>query len=451
MDDPLRPGLLLGGRYRLEARVGDGGMASVWRAFDGVLSRPVAVKVPRADGLPLDGPGRSARRLRREATAAARLTHPGITGVYDYGEAEMPSGGRLPYVVMELLDGETLAARLARGPLEPREAAAVGAQIARALAAAHAAGVVHRDVKPANVMLTPSGVKVVDFGLAFGARPADAPASRAPGGAVLGTPAYVAPELLRGDDPTPAADVYALGVLLGEALPSPVPDGLSALVDRCLDADPARRPSAEEAGEILAAAGGLAPLTSGFAASQPPADAETGVIDRPPNPTRILDEPPPAGASRRPLIIGAGIAAVVLAVTGLIAALPAERKPAASSSPAPPRTFAPAEPSCAVAYAVTGQWPGGFQAQVRITNLGKQALADWRLAWTFSRGERITQIWNGTQQQSGADVTVTPADYDRSIAPNGSVDFGFLGTARSSAPEPRPESFAMNGSPCRQA
>ncbi|WP_407920896.1 protein kinase domain-containing protein, partial [Actinomadura logoneensis] len=128
MDDPLRPGLLLGGRYRLEARVGDGGMASVWRAFDGVLSRPVAVKVPRADG-----PGRSARRLRREATAAARLTHPGIIGVHDYGEADVPGGGRVPYVVMELLDGETLAARLARGPLPAREAASVGAQVARAL------------------------------------------------------------------------------------------------------------------------------------------------------------------------------------------------------------------------------------------------------------------------------------------------------------------------------
>ncbi|RFU42140.1 serine/threonine protein kinase, partial [Actinomadura logoneensis] len=103
-------------------------MASVWRAFDGVLSRPVAVKVPRADG-----PGRSARRLRREATAAARLTHPGIIGVHDYGEADVPGGGRVPYVVMELLDGETLAARLARGPLPAREAASVGAQVARAL------------------------------------------------------------------------------------------------------------------------------------------------------------------------------------------------------------------------------------------------------------------------------------------------------------------------------
>nr|WP_281174967.1 cellulose binding domain-containing protein [Actinomadura oligospora] len=442
---------MLGGRYRLEARVGDGGMATVWRAFDGVLSRPVAVKVPRADG-----PGRSARRLRREATAAARLNHPGITGVHDYGEAELPGGGRLPYVVMELLDGETLAARLARGPLPPREAAAVGAQIARALAAAHAAGVVHRDVKPANVVLTPSGVKVVDFGLAFGARTAD--------GALLGTPAYLAPELLAGADPAPASDVHALGVLLRETLPPPVPSGLGELVEHCLDADPGRRPSAAEAGEILADAAHLPPIPSPSAPGPDPggADEPTGVIgDRPApaNPTRVLDDPapPPADSetSRRTLLIGGGAAVALLVVLVLLAALSDGGRPGASPAPAAHATTAPpstpAETTCAVAYAVTGRWPGGFQASVRITNLGTRALDGWRLSWTFGRDERITQIWNGTQRQSGADVTVTAADYDRGVPPRGSVGFGFLGTASGGDPEPRPDAFNLDGTPCRQA
>ncbi|MWK37740.1 protein kinase [Actinomadura sp. J1-007] len=186
----IAPGDSLGERYRLVALLGDGGMAAVWRADDLVLDRPVAVKVPRGGGA-----GEPAPRLRREAKAAAGLTHPGITGVYDYGEQELPGGGRLPYVVMELLAGESLAARLARGPLPWRETAAVCARVADALAAAHAAGVVHRDVKPANVFLTPTGVKVLDFGIAF-----TGPSERGP---LLGTPAYVAPSSSRAPPPPP--------------------------------------------------------------------------------------------------------------------------------------------------------------------------------------------------------------------------------------------------------
>ncbi|MEV4256045.1 cellulose binding domain-containing protein, partial [Spirillospora sp. NPDC049652] len=189
------------------------------------------------------------------------------------------------------------------------------------------------------------------------------------------------------------------------------------------------------------------------------------------NPTRILDEPLPAtpagGSARRPLLIGGGAAAVLLLVFLLVAALSDDRKPAAAHTPAPsgrpttgpspaasattPSPSTPARPACAVAYAVTGQWPGGFQAQVRITNLGTSELDGWRLSWTFGRGERITQLWNGAREQSGADVTVIAADYNRRIAPHGTAEFGFLGTASGSAPEPRPDAFTLDGTPCRQA
>ncbi|MEU9843575.1 serine/threonine-protein kinase, partial [Actinomadura sp. NPDC048032] len=186
MPEIIAPGERLGGRYRIERPLGSGGMATVWRAVDTVLDRAVAVKVPK-DG----GPEEFSRRLRQEAQAVAALTHPGVTGVYDYGEHRVGSEGapwreprRIPYVVMELLDGESLAVRLARGPLPWREAAGICARVADALAAAHDAGIVHRDIKPGNVYLTPVEVKVLDFGIAF---------TGTAGGPVMGTPAYMAP------------------------------------------------------------------------------------------------------------------------------------------------------------------------------------------------------------------------------------------------------------------
>src|SRR5438067_10596029 len=141
---------VLGKRYRLLERIAAGGMGTVWRAEDTVLHRPVAVKMLN-EGLSADE--RFVDRFRGEAKAAAGLVHPNVAGVYDYGE----DGGR-PYIVMELIEGETLAARLRRtGPLDPEEVARVGAGVADGLAAAHAAGFVHRDVKPPNVMLTLRG------------------------------------------------------------------------------------------------------------------------------------------------------------------------------------------------------------------------------------------------------------------------------------------------------
>jgi eukaryotic-like serine/threonine-protein kinase len=197
----------LGGRYRMEALLATGGMGEVWAAMDLLLDKAVAVKVL---GGALAGDGRAAERLRREARAAARLEHPGIARVLDLGEQD----GR-PYLVMELLEGESLAARIDRaGAMAPPEAARVVAAVADALEAAHRAGVVHRDVKPGNVFLTSDGaVKVLDFGIASAAGEATLTT-----GEMLGTPAYLAPERVLGDPATPAADIYALGVVLYELL-----------------------------------------------------------------------------------------------------------------------------------------------------------------------------------------------------------------------------------------
>jgi eukaryotic-like serine/threonine-protein kinase len=200
-------GRRLGGRYRMAAPLATGGMGEVWAARDLLLDRAVAVKVL---GGALAGDGRAAERLRREARAAARLEHPNIARVLDRGEQD----GR-PYLVMELLEGESLAARIGRaGAMAPPEASRVVAAVADALEAAHRAGVVHRDVKPGNVFLTSDGeVKVLDFGIASAAGEATLTT-----GEMLGTPAYLAPERVLGHPATPAADIYALGVVLYELL-----------------------------------------------------------------------------------------------------------------------------------------------------------------------------------------------------------------------------------------
>src|SRR3954447_9815503 len=278
---------LLASRYRLVERLGAGGMSVVWRGFDEVLGRQVAVKV-----LP---PSTSAdpafrRRLRAEAQAAARLSHPNITNVYDYGEATTVDGEPVPYVVMELIDGESLAAVLARARRLPWPAAVrICAEVSAALAAAHSRGIVHRDVTPANVMLTSSGAKVVDFGISalIGENDID------PDGSLLGTPAYLAPERLEGGQVSPATDVYAVGLLIYRTLigqlpwdvgtttallrahqytePEPLPhvEGMpaevDALVSSCLEKRPADRPSSADVAQLLASvSAGAPPAARGY-------------------------------------------------------------------------------------------------------------------------------------------------------------------------------------------
>lgn len=242
-------GVLVGERYRLVDEIGRGGMGAVWCAYDEVLDRLVAVKLMAGAG----------ERLRREARAVARLNHPYITSVYDYGDSP-------PYIVMELLEGDTLAERLAAGPLPRSEALGIAAQVASALAAAHRRGVVHGDVKPGNVVLTPSGAKVVDFGLSPSRHSSD------PQG--YGTPRYVAPELFANAPASPASDVYAFGVLLDELRHT-------ELATRCKAADPADRPTMDELTETL---GGNA---NGANAGGTKAASDGGTPS--PEPTRVLD------------------------------------------------------------------------------------------------------------------------------------------------------------------
>ncbi|NDU71933.1 protein kinase [Actinomadura sp. DSM 109109] len=451
MPEIIAPGESLGGRYRVERRLGAGGMATVWRAVDTVLDRPVAVKVPKGGG-----PEEFTRRLREEARAAAALTHPGITGVYDYGEHRIGPEGpsrrdsrRIPYVVMELLDGESLAVRLARGPLPWREAAGICARVADALAAAHGAGIVHRDVKPGNVFLTPAEVKVLDFGIAF---------TGGTGGPVMGTPAYMAPELVSGTSPTPAADVYSLGVVLHECLtgapPTPAsvfrkgtPDEVADLCRDCLAPDPGARPTAAAAARVLAGAAGIGLHPPGGAepAGPPPPEG-------PRNPTRVLDEPAPSWrAGRRPLLVAGAAAGALTALAALLAALAPGSSDRAGDGPRaapPPEGAAPAAPAaCSVAYRVDGTWPRGFQATVRITNLGDGAIDGWTLGFAFPDGQSITQLWNGSRAQDGTSVTVTAAEWNRSIPPRGTAEFGFLGS-RDGA-NGAPSRFTLNGAECR--
>lgn len=259
-------GATLAGRYRLERRLGSGGMGSVWQARDLVLNREVAVKSAEGAAAEL---GRLNRRLRREAAVIGSLAEPRVARVYDFIEA-----GDDAFIVMELVDGESLGARLSRdGRLPAAEAALIAAQSAEALGAAHRAGIVHRDVKPSNIMLTENGVKIVDFGIAVRSQSTLDDSTETLTQGLTGTAFYIAPERARGGESGPAADLYALGVVLYQMLsgkvpfdadepiailfahvtaepiplPADVPEELAAVCMSLLAKDPDQRPAPAEA------------------------------------------------------------------------------------------------------------------------------------------------------------------------------------------------------------
>jgi serine/threonine-protein kinase len=335
-------GRLIGGRYRLIAPLGEGGMATLWRAVDEQLDREVAVKLLREQ---FSSDAGFAARFKQEARSAGSLSHPNIVPVYDYG-TDGTDG--IQFIVMQLIEGQDLASILReRTVLSTDDAVKVAIGVASALEVAHRRGIVHRDVKPGNILITDDGdVKVTDFGIAR----AVSEASMTVTGTTLGSVHYFSPEQARGDEVTGASDVYALGIVLYEMLTGrrpfegdsaagvalkrltedpqpptahrPVPAGLSAIVMRALERDPARRfPDAGSFAEALRvwqrdpAAGASATATAGAAGaagaaaaagSSPPAapipPAGEPTVYVPPRVARPSDRAPMAqgGPPRRP-------------------------------------------------------------------------------------------------------------------------------------------------------
>jgi serine/threonine-protein kinase len=389
--EPPADGPTLGGRYRLERRLGSGGMGSVWRAHDQLLGRHVAIKLvdPGAAAERLG----SGERLRREARAVGALAHPGVARLFDY--CDTPEGA---FLVMELAEGESLAAQLIRGPIPAARAVDIAAQCADALDAAHRAGVVHRDVKPSNIMLTSRGVKLVDFGIASTAGDSALTAA----GRVLGTAAYLAPERATGRPATSAADLYALGVVLYQMLAGRLPfraddpvsmmyahtaadplplsgDIPAALAEICralLAKDPQARPRTGAAVARMLRAASLEredPATRQpwqmATAPQPPREpvAPTGVLPPSAVVRRVRRPLAQRIRTRRAAALAVGATAVLLvsALSGWLA-----HGNSASPPPAQPSHSAPAGPT-ATNPASTQPTPGRQQADQTTPGKGK--------------------------------------------------------------------------------
>ncbi|MFF7160673.1 protein kinase [Streptomyces sp. NPDC008086] len=325
------PGDLVDGRFELVERLGSGGMGTVWRARDTVLHREVALKAVRSDA---DTVGVMRERVLREARALARLSHPHVVTVHQIVAAEPH-----PWIVMELVPGVSLQRRLDDGALTPVAAARLGRQVLAALRAAHAAGIQHRDVKPANILLRPDGDAVLtDFGIAALQGTTGLTAT----GEFVGSPEYMAPERIRGHDDGPAADLWSLGLVLyvcvegvsplrrpttlatlaavlDDPLPPPTRSGpLTPVLEALLVRDPAARPDAARLDEMLAQVEtGTAPdwtAPPGVTAVAPrPAPAQ---VDTPrPTVPEVPAVPTGEGRPRRrtPLLVAA---ATALAVAG---------------------------------------------------------------------------------------------------------------------------------------
>ncbi|WP_243866269.1 serine/threonine-protein kinase [Actinophytocola oryzae] len=332
-DDADRPDAehLVIGRYRLFRRLGTGGMGVVWQGHDERLNRQVAIKklLLRPD-LPPEKAAEAVARCLREGRIAARLHHPNAISVFDVVDEE-----DVPCLVMEYLPSRSLATVIAEErALAPDKAATVGAQVAAGLAAAHAAGIVHRDITPGNILLGEDGsVKITDFGISWASD--DATVTEV--GSFAGTPAYLAPEVALGGEPTSASDVFSLGSTLYTAVEGEPPFGVAAntlgllhavaggrinpprrsgplteALTALLEVDPASRPTAREARELLAAVGEV-PADLVLPALPIQRSARTQVIRRPAMP--VPDPPARSGRSRGALAV-AGVFFVAMVAVG---------------------------------------------------------------------------------------------------------------------------------------
>ena len=332
---------LVGGRYRLGELLGSGAMGMVWSGRDERLGRAVVVKeLALARGLPAAELAQARDRALREGRIAARLQHPNAVGVYDIVDDD----GAVA-LILEHVAARNLAVVLAeRGPLPPVEAARVGAQVASALAAAHEAGIVHRDVKPGNILVTDEDtVKLTDFGIAR----ASGDITITEADALVGTPAFMSPEAARGEETTAASDVYSLGATLyavvegrspvpsaaspvavlqaianGEILPAQRAGELGALLAHMLHADPAQRPPMHQVRDQLQAVADRVPIPAKATGPQrPAAGVSAPTLVGAPIPAELAAVPGPEGVSarwltgrRRPVVltVGAFIGVILL-------------------------------------------------------------------------------------------------------------------------------------------
>ncbi len=416
-------GSVLGGRYRIEARIGSGGMAEVYRGIDPVLNRTVAIKVL----LPQYARDTSfVARFRREAQAAARLNHANIVGVFDTG-----ADGDTQYIVMEFIEGRTLADFLAAGRrLTPVQAAEVSQKVCGALAAAHAQGVIHRDIKPGNIMVTREGtVKVMDFGIARITSGAEtAPQTSA----VLGTASYLSPEQAQGGPVDARTDIYSLGTVLYELLagrppftgespvaiafkqvnetPVPpsqlnpdVPPREDAVVMRALSKNPANRyQTAQEFSEDLERV--IKGQDVHATPLLPGAGEATQVISRP-QPTAVLPPQTETKGSGRKVWLGVLIGVLIVAVLGGGGYLLATSL-TKSENPLPTLTEVPS--------VVGAQYDA---AKAQLEGLGFTVIPKYKTTDAAAAGTVLAQDpVEGTKLANRAPVTLTVAKKPTSVA-----------------------------------
>lgn len=465
----------IGNRYRLEERIGAGAMGAVWRGTDELLNRTVAIKELIVAGAPMghgnDAAEESRQRLLREGRIGARLQHAHVISMFDVVVHD-----ERPWLVMEYLPSRSFAVVLGeKGPMSPKETAAIGIQIADGLAAAHAAGVVHRDIKPGNVLIAEDGrVKITDFGVSRAVD--DVQLTRT--GMIAGTPAFLAPEVARGQEPTSASDVFALGATLYAAVEGEPPFGLddnayallhkvatgrirppehagplTALLMRLMANEPTDRPTAAQARDALTAiaAGDTA---AGLAATAPLTETVRAESAPPPQegPRTLTDvraaRPPAAPPTRRRwipllvgvlalLVVGAGVLIGALrANTGQQQEVPPPVAAATTTSPPPTTTVPPttttAPPTTTTTTPASGEavsfvqnyyalLPGDPDAAFALLGAQAQAVSGGIDGYrNFYGGMRDVQVQNARssgENQVSATIVFTRTDGSTSSEP----------------------------------
>jgi eukaryotic-like serine/threonine-protein kinase len=432
-----------------------GGFGEVWRATDLALGRPVAVKFLHAG---FARHPETLARFRAEARHCGALSHENIARVYDYGE---PPDAQAPFLVMELVEGTSLAEELAAGPLDPARVVDIVAQTAAGLDAAHRAGLVHRDIKPGNLMLSPEGlVKITDFGISYAAGAAPVTST----GQLVGTPGYLAPERVRGARAGASSDLYSLGVVAWECLagaapftgtavevaiahrdrplpplPASVPAEVAALISELTAKDPAARPAtagdlARRAADLrdrLAAGaispGSDSPAAQGHTIEMPELPAELPERPRPgsgelpeqlgPGPEPALWRPRCARRPRRAAIAAAALAAALAAlaavgVLGVLGQLGPHR-------PATPSAGAPSPKAAAATVEVSAKSLIGQPVRAVAARLGRLGLRV-RVHWEVTDQQlpgRVVSVQPGGLLAPGSVVTVTGALHSAGQAP----------------------------------